>query len=767
MPSRSILCAAAWGLLLASHTYSPALAAGNTSPITVSADKIQDVRIEGNQRIEGRTIVSYLGLTAGNTFSQHEIDSGLKNLYATGFFSDVKLLRSGNTLIVRVSENPVINKVAFEGNSRIETSDLESEVELTPRSVYSRDKVQSDVKRILDIYRRSGRYTATVEPKVIELDRNRVDLVYEITEGQQAMVEKITFIGNKEFSEGSLREAIRTEEARWYKFLTDSDKYDADRLQFDQELLRRFYRSEGYADFKVKSAHAELSPAKDAFYITFVVEEGEKYNFGEIKVISELKDQESPDFSEVITTEEGDTYDASAVEATVEAMTDKLGNRGYAFVDIQPQLVKDRDQRLANINYIIKPGPRVYVERINVTGNVRTLDEVVRREFRLSEGDPYNRAKLQRTEQRLNNLGFFERVEVKNEEGSAPDKTVVNVDVQERSTGEVSLGAGFSTTDGVLGEFGVRESNFLGRGQELRTRVTLAARRKQIELGFTEPYFLNRELATGFDIYRTRRDFLRESSYNMDIKGASLRMSYALQERVQHGVNYTLRQTDVNDVEPTASTYIKQQEGSNVTSSIGQFISYDDRDSKFAPTRGKIIRLDQEIAGLGGDSKFLKHEAKAAYYHPIASNWIASLTSTGGYVFGFGGKDVRINERFFVGGDDLRGFRTAGIGPRDSATGDALGGNAYYTGSAELIFPLGLPEEVGLSGAVFSDVGSLWKIDDTGAGIFDDNVMRVSAGVGVLWTSPFGPIRVDFARALVDEPEDETETFRFSFGTRF
>jgi outer membrane protein insertion porin family len=732
-----------------------------------AADAIREVRVEGNQRIEGRTVLSYLGLGTSSTFSQEEIDTGLKNLYATGFFADVKLMRSGSTLIVQVTENPVINSVAFEGNDRIETKDIEKEMELKPRSIYSRDKVQADVRRILDIYRKSGRYSASVEPKIIRKDQNRVDLVYEITEGQVARVEKIQFIGNREFESGTLRDAIRTEETRWYKFLTDDDKYDSDRLQYDQELLRRFYVNEGYADFQVKSAHAELSPQKDAFYLTFVVDEGQRYDFGKVDVSSELKQGETPDFTDIITTKTGDTYNAGKVDATIEAMTARLGDLGYAFVDIQPRLERDREKKLANLTYIIKPGPRVYVERINITGNVRTLDEVVRREFRLSEGDPYNASRLQRTEQRLNNLGFFEKVEVKNEQGSAPDKTVVNVDVQEKSTGEVNIGAGYSTTDGVLGEFGVRESNLLGRGQELKTRFTLASRRKQAELGFTEPYFLNRELAAGFDIYRTQRDFLRESSYNMNVSGVNLRMNYALQEHLQHGVVYSLRNTDVTDVRSDASIYIKEQEGQNTNSSIGQTLTYDDRDNKFNPSRGAVVRLSQEFAGLGGDSKYLKHEIKSAYFYPVAPKWVASVGATAGNVFGVGDEDVRINDRFFIGGDDLRGFRNAGIGPRDQATGDALGGNNYYTATAELKFPLGLPEEVGVSGAVFGDVGNLWDIDSSGAGIFDNNSLRASAGFGVLWTSPFGPIRVDFAHAIAKQDEDETESLRFSFGTRF
>lgn len=730
-------------------------------------DLIQSVKIEGNERVEGRTILSYLGLNAGSHFNQNEIDSGLKNLYATGFFADVKLLRDGHTLIVQVLENPVISKVAFEGNDRVDTADLEKEIELKARAVLSQDKMQSDVKRILDIYRRSGRYNATVTPKIIKQDQNRVDLVYEIKEGPVARIHKITFIGNEHFSRSALIEAIRTEETRWYKFLTDNDKFDPDRLQFDQELLRRLYVNDGYADFQVKSAHAELSPAKDAFYITFTLEEGPRYTFGDVTVTSELKDQAKPDFSKIITTKAGKTYDAGKVEETITAMTEELGNRGYAFVDIQPKIDRDKEKKTAAVTYQIVPGPRVYVERININGNVRTLDEVIRREFRLNEGDPYNTSKIQRSEQRINNLGFFEKAEVKNEPGSAPDKTVVDVDVKEKSTGEVNLGAGYSTSSGVLGDIGVKENNLLGRGQELRARLTLAARLKQIDLGFTEPYFLNRELATGFDLYRIRYDRSDASSFDSDTKGITLRSTYTLQEKLQHSVRYTLRDTDITDIQTGASTYVQQQAGSNITSAVGHSLTYDERDSKFNPTKGYYAMFSQEAAGVGGDDRYLKHEVKSSYYYPIAPKWVASALASGGYIFGLGGRDVRINNRFFVGGDDFRGFQNAGIGPRDTTTNDALGGNAYYVGTAELLFPLGTPDDLGLSGALFSDVGSLWDVDDNGANIFDESSPRVSAGIGALWSSPFGPIRIDLAYPLVKEDADRTENIRFSFGTRF
>lgn len=734
---------------------------------SVQQDVITGIQVEGNQRVEAGTVRSYLGLKEGSPFAPAAMDKGLKSLFSTGFFSDVKLYREGGTLIVRVVENPVINRVSFEGNNRIDTGDLEKEIELKARSIYTKAKVQSDVKRLLDIYRRSGRYTATVVPKLVPLDQNRADIVYEITEGPVARVEKISFIGNNIFSTSELQAVIRTAEERWWRFLNDNDKYDADRTEFDKELLRRFYTSQGYADFQVKSAHAELAPDKDSFYLTYVIDEGPKYVLSSVDVDSSLKGEEVPDFKGIITTRTGQDYNATRVEESVENMTKELGNRGYAFVDIAPKLKRDKDKNTIDLVYQIKPGPRVYVERINITGNMRTLDEVIRREFRLAEGDPYNAAKLARTEQRLKNLGFFERVEITNEQGSAPDRTVINVDVAEKSTGEINLGVGFSSTDGALADFGIKESNLLGRGQELNTRFTWATRRKQAQLGFTEPYFLNRELSAGFDIYRTQLDYQDESSYDITSTGFNLRSGYALSEHLGHSVYYTARSNDITDVKPTASRFIRDQEGKNTVSAVGQALTWDTRNNRFDPSNGYYLKVSQEVAGLGGNSRYLKHELRTSYYYPWAKSWIFSVGGGAGHVFGYSDRDVRISDRFFVGGDLIRGFANSGIGPRDTLTRDALGGNSYYVGSLEQRFPLGLPEELGITAAAFFDVGTLWGLDTTGPEVADNSNLRMSAGLGLAWQSPFGPIRIDLARPIKKEKFDEDELFRFSFGTRF
>jgi outer membrane protein insertion porin family len=732
---------------------------------------IGNLTIRGNQRVENSTILTYLNLKPGQPFTQYDIDAALKSLYATGFFADTKITPGathGNTVDINVSvlENPVINKVAFEGNHAVEDKDLDGELELKPRSVFTRTKLQNDVKRILNIYRRGGRYSAQVNPKVIELDQNRINLVYEIQEGPVAKVEKIAFIGNDHFPSATLASTIRTEETRWYKFLTSDDKYDPERLQYDQELLRRFYTSQGYADFQVKSAIAELSPAKDAFYITFALDEGKKYTFGTVTINSALKGVNIQDLEKKLTTKAHTTFNASAIESSIDALTKELGNQGFAFVEIEPHLDRNPQTRIINLVYEIKQGPRVYVERINITGNVRTLDEVIRREMRLAEGDPYSTSKIARSEQRLNNLGFFEKVKITNEPGSAPDKTIINVNVTEKSTGEITLGGGFSTTDGPLAEAGIKETNLLGTGQDLRFNATVSSVTQLYDISYTQPYFLDRELAGGFDLFRTETYVNSGIPYQMTTDGVRPRLGYALSENWQQTLNYTLKKTTVGDVQPGASIFIIDQEGTIVESSVGQTLTYEGRDNKFTPTNGYYFRVSNDVAGLGGDADYLRTEVHTGYYYPVAPKWTLSVSGAGGYIFGFG-QDVRIEDRFFLGGQSFPGFYDYGVGPHDKPSGDALGGNAYYTISPQLTFPLGLPEDLGFLGEVFVDAGNLWDVQASGSDVSDPNLVRVSAGVGVSWASPFGPIRVDLAKAIIKSQYDNTQIFQFNFGTQF
>ncbi len=732
-----------------------------------TTDVIQRIVVEGNQRIEPSTVESYLSLRPGEAYDPQKVDDSIKSLYATGLFDDVRIERQGDALVVKVVENPIINRIAFEGNKRLDTKVLESEIQLRPRVVYTRARVQNAVTRILELYRRNGRYAAKVEPKIIELDQNRVDLVFEINEGPITGIGGINFIGNENYSDSTLRGVIETKESAWYRFFGTSDTYDPDRLNFDQELLRRFYNARGYADFQVVSAIAELTPDGKEFYITFTIEEGPKYTFGDIKVETTLRDLGTEQLIKLAQSLKGDTFNGDLIEATVQALTDEVGRLGYAFVDIQPQLFKHPDNLTVDVTYQINEGQKVYVERIEISGNVRTLDEVIRREFRLAEGDAFNSALLRRSQQRLRNLGFFESVDIKTEQGSAPDKVVIKTKVVEKSTGELSFGAGFSTQDGVLGDIRLRERNFLGKGQDLSASLLLSQRTQSADISFTEPYFLGRDLAAGFDLFQTRTNFERQSSFDQTSTGGTLRMGYPLTENLRHSVRYTLRDDSIHNVDDDASIFIRDEEGHRTTSLVGQTFSYDRRDDRFLPSEGYFLKLDQDLAGLGGDNRFIRHEARAEYYYSIVPDVVFSLVGNGGYIKGFAGEDVHLTNRFFVGGNNLRGFQFGGIGPRDSQTDDKLGGNLYYTGSVELRFPLGLPKELRIFGRTFVDAGSLRDIDVNGPTLDESNGLRVAGGVGLSWLSPLGPLSVNFAQAIRKETHDDTEFFSLSFGTRF
>jgi outer membrane protein insertion porin family len=750
---------------------------------------ISDIKIEGLQRIEPETIYSYLLLQKGDPWDPDRVDASLKALFATGLFADVKLDREGNTLVVKVVENPIINRIAFEGNSKLSDKDLNGEIQLRPRVVYTRTRVQNDVKRILDLYRRHERFAATVEPKVIQLSENRVDLVFEINEGPTTGVRSINFVGNKAFSDSALRGVVDTKESRWYRFLSNADTYDPDRLTYDRELLRKFYLAQGYADFRVVSAVAELTPDRDGFVVTFTVDEGERYKFGKIDVDIKLKDLPKETVLPLLGVQEGDWYNADAVEKSISTLTDALGNRGYAFVEIKPQITRNRDERTIDITFNVQEGPQVYVERIDIVGNVRTLDKVIRREMRLVEGDAFNTNKLQRSKERIKNLGFFKKVETTNAQGSAPDKTVVTVEVEEQSTGELSLGVGFSTTDGPLADITLRERNFLGRGQDVQIGTVVSFRSQQVNLSFTEPYFLDSNVAAGFDLFEIKTSptasFFSGATptYQQFSYGGSLRAGYQLTENLRQTLKYTARSDDITDVQTDASLFILLQQGTHTTSSIGQVLLYDRRDNRIDPTSGWYASVGNDFAGVGFGVDYIRNKLSAGYYYPIAPGWVLSFNGEIGDIFGWGGQQVLLQDRFFVGGDNLRGFAPAGIGPRDTVSDDALGGNKYYVGSVSESVPLGLPKELGLSGRIWTDFGSLWGNDQKNLvltpsqlalenltvqpQIVDNPAIRISSGVGLSWASPVGPVRLDLGLPVKRESFDKTQFFRVSFGTKF
>lgn len=736
---------------------------------------IAEIRIEGTQRVEPETVRSYMTVQPGDPFDPDRVDRTLKALFNTGLFADVRLSRVGNTLVVKVVENPVINRVVFEGNHKLSDTTLTQEVQEKPRQVFTRTKVQSDVRRLLEVYRRSGRFAATIDPKIIRLPQNRVDLVFEINEGTVTEVRSINLIGNDHFSARKLRGVIQTKESRWWRFLSTDDNYDPDRVTYDRELLRKFYLSQGYADFRVVSAVAELTPAQDGFLITFTLDEGPRYHFGPITIKNKFKDVSAAEIRAAIPAKQGDWYNADLIQKAINNVTDALGNHGYAFVRVDPMVHRDAVKHTIDVAFNIQEGPHVYVERIDISGNVRTLDKVIRREFRLVEGDAFNSTKLQRSEQRVKNLGFFKKVAVTNKPGSAPDKTVLDVRVEEQSTGEFSVGVGYSTAEGPLANIGVRERNLLGTGDDLRVSTLIAYLTQQADLSFTEPYFLDRNLAAGFDLFAMNNDYQYFAQYNQFSYGLVLRAGYQINENLRQTLRYTLRSDKIDDILSTASPYITADEGQRWTSAIGQTLLYDRRDSSITPTSGYYASLSTDLAGLGFDTRYFRTVVKAGYYHPLFTNWIFSVTGEAGNIYGIG-QPVLLEDRFFLGGDNLRGFQVGGVGPHDVYTDDSLGANNYYTSTVNIDYPLGLPEELGIRGHSFVDFGSAWGIDqklllnpNTGRvdPIGDSASIRISPGIGIAWKSPLGPINLDLAYAVKKEPYDHRQLLWVSFGTRF
>ena len=745
-----------------------ALALFSILPLSAQAQSvIRDIRVEGTQRIETTTIISYLNISAGDPMTRETLNRGLKSLFSTGLFADITLRQDGDALVVSVAENPVVNKIAFEGNDRLKDDQLLAEIQMRERQVFTRAKIQNDVTRLNQVYRRNGRFSGQVEPKIIELDQNRINVVFEVTEGDITKVKTIRFVGNKRFDDDKLRSTISTKEDAWYKFISGDNRYDPDRLDFDEELLRRFYLSQGYADFQLVSAVAELSQDQKDFHVTITLEEGNRYKFGDVRIDSRLSNFDAALLNEDISVSTGDWYDSRRVQEDVAAITDALGDLQYAFVNVRPQTERIRGQKVVNLSYEINETPRVFVERIDVKGNVRTKDNVIRREMKLVEGDPFNKTKLARSEQKLRNLDYFEKLDVNLRPGSAPDKSVVDVTVAEKSTGELSIGAGFSTNDGPLADFRIRERNFLGKGQDLLLSTTIAGERTEFSTSFTEPHFLDRDLSAGVDAFHTTRDFQDESSYDQTRSGGGLRMGYPLSERWRQSLGYRIERNEIDNVNDTASRFIRDQEGERDTSAINQRTTYDSRDSTIVPTNGWYLWFDTELAGLGGDAKYVSGKTGASYYYPVADKVVLNVLAETGAIEGYSDENVAINERFFLGGSTLRGFEQAGVGPRDGTTTDSLGGNLFYRGSAELSFPLGLPESLGIKGHAFGDAGTLYNVDDSGTDVRDDDTIRTSAGLGISWRSPFGPIRLDWAEAITDEDYDEKENFRINFGTRF
>jgi outer membrane protein insertion porin family len=797
----------------------PAAGAATAAPVIAQPSiAIRRIMVEGNQRIEPSTITSYLLVHPGDVFDPERIDLSLKTLFATGLFADVQIEQRDADLVVSVIENPIINRVIFEGLHTLDQDDLDDEVQARPRSVFTPARAQSDVQRIIEVYRRAGRFAATVTPQVRELDQNRVDLIFEVDEGPITGVRDVNFIGNEEFGDRALRDAIVTTESHWWNFFTKNDNYDPDRLEYDREQLRKFYNNRGYADFRVVSAVAELTPDQRDFFITFTVDEGVKYEFGDITVSTELDRLPESLLISAVPIRSGEVFKGDLIEDAVDAMTYIAGTVGYANVDIRPVIERDAANQRVNIRFEVNEGPRVFIERIDIVGNTRTVDSVIRREMRVGEGDAFNRVLLDRSRARVRSLGFFEDVTIEEAPGSQPDRSVVTVTVEEQSTGELAFAAGFSSTENFLFDASVSERNLRGRGQFLRLRASSSSYRQQLDLRFTEPRFMGREMSAGFDLYSLRTDFLDQSSFENQSTGLGIRTGFPISERASLGLTYSLILDDTQiansfvdadgDTSSTPNDIVDQcdrsyfarsiicdQEGAFLTSMLGYALNWDHKNDPVAPTRGFDLSVSQDMAGLGGEVNYLRTELEGGIYYGLFPGWRASFQATAGYIQGWGGDDVRINDRFFKGGASFRGFDVAGVGPRQlievrnlltnevvqSNEGDAVGGNFYSIGTIQLDFPTGLPESFGLEAALFAEFGTLGIVDAanrqtrvTTSGNFrttqfvdDATSLRASAGLTVYWDSPFGPVQFDFAQPLAYEEYDRRESFRFSTRTRF
>jgi outer membrane protein insertion porin family len=745
---------------------------GGSEAYAQSGNVIRQIRIVGNKRIAPETVKSYLSFSEGERFDPSQANESVKALIGTGLFENVTISENSGTVTVSiVNENPVINQVVFEGNKDIKDETLSAEVQLKQRSIFTRAKVQADVQRILDVYRRSGYYAVQVDAQIIQLDNDRVNLAFVIQEGPETKVLSINFIGNHAFSDTQLKSVISTTETNLLSFLKSTDVYDPDRLNLDREMLRRYYLQNGYADARVVSAVADLDPEGEGFFITFTVEEGELYNFGNINIESTLASIDPASLRGELLTNPGDYYDAKKVDDTTEKLTVAVAEQGYAFGQIRPRIERDPINRVISIVYVVEQGPRVYIERINVVGNVRTKDYVIRREIRLAEGDAYNRLLVDQARLRIQKLGFFKGVKVNREPGSAPDRVILSFLVEEQPTGELSLAGGFSSSVGAIAEIAYTERNLLGKGQFLRVKVAGSLEDGQIDLSFTEPRFLDRNVSAGFDLFHKESDFSDESGFEQRKTGGSIRIGFALTENVWFQPNYTILQDEVFNVdENDASAAIQEAEdaGARIISSVGYTLTYDRRNNKLNPTRGVFFQLDQDLAGVGGDTNYIRTVAEGRGYYPIYEGITFVGRLIGGHIEGFGGQDVLAVDAFFKGGETIRGFDSAGLGPRDGDTGDAIGGKIFYAATAEVRFPIPfLPDELGFSGAVFADAGSVYDTDFDGENVQDSDNLRASVGASLLWNSPLGPLRADFGYALLKEDFDEEELFRFGASTKF
>jgi outer membrane protein insertion porin family len=736
---------------------------------------IQSIEVEGNRRVEAPTVLSYLEFKPGEEVTDEKIEEVLKNLFATGLFADVVIEQVGNKLIIKVVENKIINQIAFEGNDRLKDEVIKTELGIRPREVYTPARAQEAAQKIRDMYRLSGRYGAKVVPKIIEREQSRVDLVFEIDEGKPTEINKILFVGNERFSSSRLQSVILTKESHWYRFFSSDDTYDPDRLNYDKELLRKFYKEQGYADFKVDSVVAELDPDDQEFYITYTVNEGKRYRFGDVKLTVQLPKLKKECLNGVITIAKDEWFNSREVEKSVDKLVHLTGEQGFAFVEIEPSFKRNPETCTIDVDFVIKEGRHVYINRINIIGNDRTDDEVIRRELRLVEGDPYNSVKLKRSEQRLQNLDFFKKVDIKQEETSASDKIDLKVEVEDKPTGSLQFSAGYSTVDSIIGTVSMNERNLAGKGYDLYGSAMVSGRAMDFHTGFTNPYLYGKPLAGGIDLFHSSRKYStrgnpNQTGYRQMKTGSTFSLGYELMEKLMQSWSYTIRRDKIDDIPNNASPFLQAQRGDWTVSSFGQFLFYDNRDNAVEPTSGYFSGLSIDLAGVGGNVRYFKNGFRTGYYVPIDDDhkWVLATKASAGVMNGMG-QVTRVVDRYELGGDSLRGFGESGVGPRDRFTRDALGGLYYYKGTVELVFPLGLPKELGIKGNIYTDIGSVWHTGQNSPRIVGSTPQpRIGVGAGATWRSPFGLIGVSYTPwSKGIKNVDRFKQFNVSFGSSF
>ena len=727
--------------------------------------KISNIVVEGNQRVSAETVFAYLPVLVGDEITESQFSQLIKTLYNTQLFEDVAIERQGNDIAISVVENPIINRVNIEGNDALSDERLMGELNIQPRRVFTQKVALDATETLLKIYELSGRFAASVEPKIIRLENNRVNLVFEVDEGPLVKIESIRFIGNDNFSAFSLKQVISSRENRWWAFLSSADKYDEGRLNYDTRLLRQFYLSRGYADVDVRRVQGGLLPDRTGFAITFEINEGVRYKLKDVRFASEIADADISLLREEIPLETGEWYDVRYVEQGLVNITNALGNQGYSFVNITPEVETDEASAELNLTINIGAAQKNYIERIEVVNNTRTLDRVVRREFEIVEGDAFNQLKLDRSLRNIRNLGYFRNVDVQTEQGSTADQTVVRVDVEEQPTGDLSVGAGYSSLDKTTFSFGINEKNFLGTGRSLNLSTSFSDTRADYSIGLTEPYFLNRDLRGTAEIFSQQS---KSNSFTTTSKGLGLGVGFDAANDVYHDIKYEYASTTSTQKNSTASSVTGEEDKTLRGSSLTYRLGRSTLNNRFDPTEGSLAEITETYSGLGGNVDFLKSELALGYYKPFMFNrLIFGLRSRVGNVNGLGEKITQSN-RFFIGGRQVRGFEGGGIGPRDETTLSAVGGNNMYSGSAEIVSSIGFSKDLGLRWTVFSDVGSTWDTDfETGVLGANDSAMRQSVGFGLLWDTAIGPLSFYWADAVSKQSYDKVKRFQFNIGTRF